>query len=40
MVRKQRTAWLAERLEGLSERDHAAIQAAIGPLARLVEDAE
>ena len=40
MVRKQRTAWLAERLEGLSERDQAAIQAAIGPLARLVEDAE
>ncbi len=40
MVRKQRNAWLAERLEGLSGKDHAAIEAAIGPLARLVEDAE
>ena len=36
-VRKKRTAWLAERLEKLSSADQAAIQAAIDPLARLLE---
>jgi DNA-binding MarR family transcriptional regulator len=36
-VRKQRTAWLAERLELLSDEDRAAIDAAIEPLARLIE---
>ncbi len=39
-VRKKRTAWLAERLEGLSEDERAAIDAAIEPLARLLERAE
>jgi DNA-binding MarR family transcriptional regulator len=36
-VRKRRTAWLAERLELLEPRERAAIEAAIGPLARLLE---
>jgi len=36
-VRKKRTAWLAERLEGLCEEDRAAIEAAIAPLSRLLE---
>jgi DNA-binding MarR family transcriptional regulator len=36
-VRKKRTAWLAERLERLEPRERAAIEAAIGPLARLLE---
>jgi DNA-binding MarR family transcriptional regulator len=36
-VRKKRTAWLAERLEQLSAEDQAAIEAAIEPLARLLE---
>jgi DNA-binding MarR family transcriptional regulator len=36
-VRKKRTAWLAERLERLSAADQAAIEAAIGPLGRLLE---
>jgi DNA-binding MarR family transcriptional regulator len=36
-VKKKRTAWLAEHLELLSEADRAAIDAAIGPLTRLVE---
>jgi DNA-binding MarR family transcriptional regulator len=35
-VRRMRTAWLAARLEGLSEADREAIEAAIAPLARLV----
>jgi DNA-binding MarR family transcriptional regulator len=35
-VREQRTAWLAERLESLDEADRAAIEEAIGPLARLL----
>ena len=35
-VRAQRTAWLAERLEGLDEADRCAIEEAIGPLARLL----
>jgi DNA-binding MarR family transcriptional regulator len=39
-VRSRRTAWLAARLEQLSDRDRAAIDAAIEPLARLLaEDA-
>jgi DNA-binding MarR family transcriptional regulator len=36
-IRKKRTAWLAERLDGLSGGERAAIDAAIGPLARLLE---
>ena len=36
-VRKKRTAWLAERLEQLPADDQAAIEAAIGPLGRLLE---
>jgi DNA-binding MarR family transcriptional regulator len=36
-VRAQRTAWLAERLEGLDEDARSAIEEAIGPLARLLE---
>ena len=35
-VRAKRTAWLAERLEGLGEDERAAIEAAIEPLARLL----
>ena len=38
-VRRRRTAWLAERLEGLSPVELAAIDEAIAPLLRLVEDA-
>ena len=37
IVRKRRTAWLAERLDRLSESDRAAIDAATQPLARLFE---
>jgi DNA-binding MarR family transcriptional regulator len=37
-VRKKRTAWLAERLEKLPPDDQRAIEAAIEPLARLLED--
>ncbi len=36
-IRKKRTAWLAERLEYLPEDERAAIEAAIGPLERLLE---
>jgi DNA-binding MarR family transcriptional regulator len=36
-VRKKRTAWLAERLEQLTEEDRAAIEAAIEPLARILD---
>ena len=36
-VRRRRTAWLAERLERLAAADQAAIEAAIGPLTRLLE---
>jgi DNA-binding MarR family transcriptional regulator len=36
-VRKKRTAWLAERLDQLSAADQTAIEAAIGPLGRLLE---
>ena len=39
-VRRRRTAWLAERLQGLSPAELAAVDAAIEPLLRLVEDAE
>ena len=39
-IRRRRTAWLAERLEGLSARELAAVDAAIEPLARLLEEAE
>jgi DNA-binding MarR family transcriptional regulator len=38
-VRRRRTAWLAERLQGLSRAELAAIDRAIEPLLRLVEDA-
>jgi DNA-binding MarR family transcriptional regulator len=37
-VRAKRSAWLAERLEGLGDDERAAIEAAIEPLARLIED--
>ena len=36
-VKRKRTAWLAERLKGLSAEELAAVDAAIEPLARLVE---
>lgn len=39
-VRQQRTVWLAERLEQLPEGERAAIEAAIGALARLAEVSE
>ncbi|HKP17627.1 MAG TPA: MarR family transcriptional regulator [Gaiellaceae bacterium] len=39
-VRRRRTAWLAERLQGLSPEELAAIDRAIEPLLGLVEDAE
>jgi DNA-binding MarR family transcriptional regulator len=35
-VRSRRTAWLAERLQGLSGDELAAIDAAVEPLARLI----
>jgi DNA-binding MarR family transcriptional regulator len=35
-VRSRRTAWLAERLQGLSGEELAAIDAAVEPLARLI----
>ena len=35
-VRKKRTAWLAARLEELSDEERAAIDAAIAPLGRLL----
>ena len=37
-VRRRRTAWLAERLEGLSPAELAAVDRAIEALSRLVED--
>jgi hypothetical protein len=37
-VRRRRTAWLAERLEGLSVSELAAIDRAVEALSRLVED--
>jgi DNA-binding MarR family transcriptional regulator len=36
-VRKKRTALLAERLEGLTAEERAAIEAAVAPLARLLD---
>ena len=35
-VRERRTAWLAERLDGLASDELEAVEAAIGPLRRLV----
>lgn len=37
-VRSRRTAWLAERLRGLSDEELAAVDAAIEPLASLIEE--
>ena len=37
-VRSRRTAWLASRLGGLSPRELAAVDAAVGPLARLLDE--
>ena len=37
-IRRRRTAWLAERLEGLSPAELRAVAEAIEPLSRLVED--
>jgi len=39
-VRSRRTAWLASRLEALSPEELAAVGAAVGPLARLLEREE
>jgi DNA-binding MarR family transcriptional regulator len=39
-VRRRRTAWLAERLEGLSPEEIAAVGRAIEPLSKLLEEAE
>jgi DNA-binding MarR family transcriptional regulator len=39
-VRRRRTAWLAERLNGLTRAELRAVDAAIEPLLRLVEGAE
>ncbi len=39
-VKSRRTAWLAERLRGLSTDELAALDAAIDPLLKLVGDAE
>jgi len=40
LVRSRRTAWLAERLKGLEPDELDAIDAALEPLARLLETAE
>ena len=37
-VRRRRTAWLAERLQGLPPADQRAVAEAIEPLARLLEE--
>ncbi len=37
-VRSRRTAWLASRLGELDERERTAIEAAVGPLMRLLPD--
>jgi DNA-binding MarR family transcriptional regulator len=37
-VRSRRTAWLVKRLEGLSPEELAAVEAAVEPLSRLMED--
>ena len=39
-VKRRRTAWLAERMKGLEPEEIAAIDAAIAPLSRLLEDAQ
>lgn len=39
-VRRRRTAWLAERLQGLSPEELEALEAAIAPLAKLLEAGE
>ena len=39
-VKRRRTAWLAARMMGLGPEEIAAIEAAIAPLSRLLEDAE
>jgi DNA-binding MarR family transcriptional regulator len=39
-VRRRRTAWLSERLEALSPDDQRAVGDAIGPLARMIEEAD
>jgi len=39
-VRSRRTAWLVERLRGLDPEDLAAIEAAAGPLSRLLQQGE
>jgi DNA-binding MarR family transcriptional regulator len=39
-VRKKRAAWLAERLDRLSDDERAAVEAAIAPLGRLLEEEE
>jgi DNA-binding MarR family transcriptional regulator len=39
-VRRRRTAWLAERLEGLSPEEIAAVDSAIEPLSKLLEETE
>jgi DNA-binding MarR family transcriptional regulator len=39
-VRSRRTAWLAARLEKLSDKDLESVEAALEPLARLLEDEE
>lgn len=38
-VRSRRTAWLAQRLRGLSPQELAAVEAAIEPLRRLIPEA-
>ena len=39
-VRSRRTAWLAQRLAGLDAAELAAIEAAVGPLSRLLREDE
>jgi DNA-binding MarR family transcriptional regulator len=39
-IRRGRTAWLAEQLDGLPSSELDAVNEAIGPLARLLEDTE
>ena len=39
-VRAQRTAWLAERLDRLTDEERNAVESAIAPLARLLDDEE
>ena len=39
-VRRRRTAWLAERLDGLSPSDQRAVSDAIEPLALLLEEGD